>query len=479
MKGRRALWILLAVLAVLIALLIWVTRFEKTEQTEEETAASVQETDELTLWTVSEESITQISWRWQGTDTTLQKGTEWFWADQPDRQLDQDKVASVLQSLTEVTAARAVPQTVQEPAQFGLDEPVMTVQLAAAGSRYTIELGLRNTTYDQNYALFQGNGYLLGTDLYTPLAISVYSLLQGDTLPDISTDAITEATLAGKNGVFTLVQPKVPGAVSYSDSYAWFLADADGYTALKTTAVTNLLGEILNADLSGCVGSRTDGPDTDTWDLAAFLQYSDEENNLSGSLCVYLKSEDTEIISPGDEPDLQSAQESDAGVLLWMDDSDLIYQLSASDVQDLLQVDVQDLLPQDICAISFSELKSMVIEIDGRSCRFDMLAAEDGEISCTMNGTAVDQDIPATIFNRLKSLNVEGVAEDAPESAQTAALTIKFYRDRETWGVMTLQLLPYDASFYLVDFAGQQRLLVSMRDVDSLLDIIWETTILN
>ena len=481
MKGKRTLLILLGCLAVLILVLVLVLRSGsegdpgEAPQTAEETAQASGE--DLTLWSVDASQITAMAWESQsGSMDARRSGGTWVWESQPELDLDQAAMSALAETLSTLTASRRLDTTGVDLREFSLDAPSVTITFTALDRETSIALGVRNAGLSQDYALYQDQVYLIDTALMDAFGVSPYSLLANDYVPSLNDAQITGLTVQTADAVLNLVQPEEPEQYTYCDAYTWFAAFPDVYTALGNSQVHALVRQVIHLDLSVCLGTDVPLPEessrvtvtytnTDEAGVKATASYT----LLFGPLPDLEQTIDLDV-SEG----LDAAEEEDDPVLVRVEGSDLVYSLPAQDVRAILDTTVDDLLPEDICPIPFAELQAFTFLVGGEEYRVDVLTQESGTVYA-LNGTTIDRSTANRLYSQLTGLAVEATVSDSDRSTDDAAMQVKLYRNRETYSVMTLSLIPYDSSFYVVDFAGQQRLLVNIRDVDALIESLRET----
>ena len=479
MKNKRALWILLAVLAVLIVVLVLVLRGGAEDEEESsqiaEPAAQTAEED-LTLWSVDASQVTAMTWESEnGGMDALRSGGTWVWEAQPGLELDQAAMSALAEALSGLTASRALDTTGVDLGEFSLDAPKLTITFTALGQEATIALGLRNAGLGQDYALYQDQVYLIPTDLFDAFNVSPYSLLVNDFVPTLTPDQLTALTLEGPEGaILTLRHPEDPAQYTYCDSYTWFsMDDQGGFTALGASQVNALLRQVTGLDLSNCVGAYPDLNQRPEAVASVSVLFGGETPEDFYTLCfASVPEEDPTVLLDGDAA-LDPGEEEDT-VLVYEARSPLVCEVPASALTDILETSLDDLLPEDICPIPFAELQAFTFLIEGEEYRVDVLDQETGT-AYALNGTTIDRSTASGLYSQLTGLAVEAAVSGSDRSTDQASVQVKLYRNRETYSVMTLSLIPYDSSFYVVDFAGQQRLLVSIRDVEALIAAVRQT----
>ena len=476
MKSKRVLIVLLILVLALATAVFFLSRKEDTGDTEEVTAVAE---ESIALIDCDASSVTALRWEGDAGSASLRRENDvWLWEALPDCEIDTQAVEDIAAAVCSLSADRKLDPTGMSLSDFGLEPAAAVLTAEILGTETELRIGLRNSMVGMVYVLYDGDVYLCDTELDSLIALDGTDLITESCMPDLSYTDVTE--LRFSDGHMILSAPEQLEEVCYSDSYSRFALDEESgtYTALSSSAVNSWLRKWLSPNMT-CLG-RADRPEASIeveifYETESTDEDGEETVSDSGSfvICLGPIPEENASLGSGDFEETEKTEEEP--VLLWTDLSELTWQISASDARALVNVTEEDFLPEDICAIEFSELKSLVFVSDDGECRIDIQTDEEGEAVYLLNGAAVEQAEASALYGTLRGLDVEATTADSSLDPDDAALTVKLYRDRENWSVMTLCLIPYDSSFYVVDFAGEQRLLVNVRDVEELLTQLRET----
>ena len=92
---------------------------------------------------------------------------------------------------------------IEEPAslsEYGLDDPVCTIELTTEGGDYTILLGDYSTMDEQRYvSIGDGKVYLAVSDPLDEFDTTLADLIQNDAVPDFET--VTAVTFSGRRTI--------------------------------------------------------------------------------------------------------------------------------------------------------------------------------------------------------------------------------------------------------------------------------------
>lgn len=159
MKTKQLLLIaLLAVVALLAAGLVAVRSLD----TEEAGSAS----DEIDLAPFAPADIEAFGYTFGGetlefasketpaeNESSSETETTWYLTDDPDYELDQSAISTMLVALGNLTAQRQFENTGED---YGFDEPILTARATAGGETYAWTLGAENSVTGSMYLQVQG-----------------------------------------------------------------------------------------------------------------------------------------------------------------------------------------------------------------------------------------------------------------------------------------------------------------------------------
>jgi hypothetical protein len=171
-RGKKLL-LLLAVLVVLCAAALVISRLDLEQ-------ADVQEDDSVTLLTLDPDTVTQLSWTYQGETVTLTLSEDgWIDADGSGQEIDQDTVSAMLTALSDVTAQKTI-ESPDDLAQYGLEEPTCTISAQGDVSAQLVIGDATSIGSTRYLSVGDGNVYLVNTSLLTSFSYSLPDLAPED-----------------------------------------------------------------------------------------------------------------------------------------------------------------------------------------------------------------------------------------------------------------------------------------------------------
>ncbi len=484
MRRTRNLILALLLVAVLAVAAWLVLRPAGEEAPAEESPAAAQ-----TVYQIDAAALTGLSWSWEEASLSLVKEDGlWHCGTAPEAPIDQSAAAALAALVSSVDYKNALDETAI-PADFGLDVPRLRLRLCLGETTAELEIGMRNDFAGGDYLRYQDRIYLIGTELYDGLAVGLQDLIPQDTLPSLSAAAVSQLTLTTADGSRTLYQPAVVEGKARSDFYSWFERETE--TPVSPTAIGNTVTAVTGLSWADCVAYQPEhlavyGLDNPVLTVSYQYETTDESGAHQAGNVTILFGDYTEpetLLGGSDDlEDVDSLEEAEAPtryVYAKLADSDLVYTLEASALEDLLEAAGAYWGPTAVTQVDWDSLRAIRLTAGDQTVRLgiDRVEGQDDEGNPITNtyydvdGRESSYEEIYDIFQQLRSMTTDTLdAFQAPEGEP--ALTAELYRDSDLNSVVTVRFFPYDNSFYLVQADGVARLIVSRRDVQSLTDAI-------
>ncbi len=202
MKTKQLLLIaLLAVVALLAAGLVAVRSLD----TEEADSAS----DEIDLAPFAPADIEAFGYTFGGEtlefasketpaedESSSETETTWYLTDDPDYELDQSAISTMLVALGNLTAQRQFEDTGED---YGFDEPILTAWVTAGGETYAWTLGAENSVTGSMYLQVQGQEntvYLVSVSALSALESTKIELAAPAPTPEPTEEPASESEAA-------------------------------------------------------------------------------------------------------------------------------------------------------------------------------------------------------------------------------------------------------------------------------------------
>lgn len=206
-KGIRLLLLLVAA-GILAAVFLILNHKNKEEEArkakEEEEKEEFYTEDGVLLYSFDYEDMKQISFTYEENSYSFTKNDGvWTYDADPEFPIHQVYLETKAAKLAEIYVDREIEATDSSKAEFGLDNPVVSVSLSLEdGEKYTFLMGNRNDTVGAYYMYDETTGkyYLRDGSLIVAFGdgFSLYDLVELEDLPAVSNTEITHIYINGE-----------------------------------------------------------------------------------------------------------------------------------------------------------------------------------------------------------------------------------------------------------------------------------------
>lgn len=174
-KGTK--WIILAAVVAVIAIVLTVVLVnnQKDKQIGSQTVFSVDpEKIEVLQWNFGEE---KLSFTFDGEG--------WYYTADKDFPLDESLLENMVKQMKEIVSYNTI-QNPRDPASYGLDKPICTIQVTADGTTSKVMIGDRSVA-GSIYYLSTGDEkvHMVDGALFNAFSYGLYDLIAGEELPDL------------------------------------------------------------------------------------------------------------------------------------------------------------------------------------------------------------------------------------------------------------------------------------------------------
>ena len=414
--------------------------------------------EEISIFSVDTESVTKLTWTYQGETVALvDAGDGWMYENDRDFPLDESRLNTMLNALGEITASKTI-ENVEDLGQYGLEEPVCSISVTA-GKTSEIRLGDETGLGGQRYlSLGDGSVYLVDASLLSSFSYGLYDIIQKEAIP--SMNSIRSFSVDRGTDQLTIDYLEDSG-LAYSRQYTWFAQTESGYQTLDTELTDTFTEQITELQWGSCVDYKATpsaiqkyGLDTPAVTVTVtYLKTSkvatnqqDEDGNT-----VYETKETEKTFT------LEIGGYTGSSCYARINDSQMVYLISAEICDSLLYTGIGDLLPDDVLVMDWDTVTGIDIILDGQTSETYVYTLNGEEIAI------------GNVLDALESLNATGSGEGLTPS-RGAEIQFIFHRDTDTFQKVELTFYLYDSSSCLVGLNGETRLFVSRDSVVSIVE---------
>ncbi len=454
MPKKKKIYILLSILAVVCIATVIVSN---TEQKKED----IKTNGEVVL-EIKPSEVTSLSWTIASNTLSFTKDESWLYDDDNAYPLDNTKISDLLGIFKQFSSTYII-ENVTDYAQYGLSNPICTINISTSDNSYTIKLGDVSKMDSQRYVdIGDGNVYLATSDPYDSYNIELSSLILNDEIPSMK--EVTSISFSG-NQNYTINKSE---GTSICEDDEYFVDDK----SLDNDLVDDYISTIKNLDLYDYVTYNVSDEELEEYglsnpELTININYTSKDNEENQNLTLYVSSNVEELEKYNNASDDQKDEDAVTRYIR-VNDSKIIYSISSTKYNTLTSNSYDDLRHQEIFPGDFDSVTSIDIVLDGNDYTF----IKDGD-----NFKYNDEEIELTSFrNAFTSLSVNSFTNDTNSNQKEVSITLNL--DNKNYPTYKMDFYRYDGTSCLVYVDDNPYAYVNRSDVVSIIEAI-NTIVLN
>lgn len=474
MKRSKRLYILLGVLVVVCAGTYGVLQYEERKE-------EISNSDEVVL-EISADDVTGLSWEYNSQTLSFHKDEIWTYDDDEAFPVSEEKIDELLDVFGEFRVSFVI-EDVEDYAQYGLDDPVCTIDIETADETYEIQLGDYSTMDSERYvSIGDGNVYLVQEDPLDTYDAVLSDMIQNDETPSFGSAEIAQIQFSGSEDY------QISYVEDSTDSYCAddvYFTEQDGETRpLDTSNVDSYLSVISNLDLTDYVTYNATEEELASYglddpDLTVTVQYTPEddedteENEAVEQTFVLNLSRDPEEAAAaaseaksGTEESGDSEDSEEVTAYVRVGDSQIVYQLTTDQYNSLTAASYNDLRHQEVLTADFDDIQQIDISLEDQEYTIDV-TEEDDEKTYSYGGEELDI---SDFQSALEALTADSFTDEEPADKEEIGLTL--HLDNENYPEVTVDLYRYDGSYCLAVVDGEPVSLVERSYVVDLVEAV-------
>ncbi|MDF2610175.1 MAG: hypothetical protein K0R92_1649 [Lachnospiraceae bacterium] len=500
MAGRKkknliTLLSLFAVMVFLIGTYGYLAYFKETQANQDSADVTAETT---TLATLETDKIESVYFSNPDSTMTLLKDVEkgWMYKDEPSFPVNQTFAENMKAAFSNITSTMTVATDVNDLSEYGLKEPVIQVVATLEDQTSTsIALGYEAPITGGYYATVNGEKtvYIVSSTFYDNFNKSRKEIMAVENIPTMSADTITHLVV-GNQEEGTLELNYEEDNYDYTGNTRWYIVQPyETPVAADEAAVTELLNSYTGMTFESAV-------DYDVTDLTQYgldqpvalisLDYYEEVEQTADELESETEGTDA---TTGSEPTTEKVYKSfelmigstdEAGnYYVKSSDSSRVHMMSADTIEALIHVNPYSVAYENVSMINIDTVDKVVLEtkdatttmsINGKveKVKNEETGEEEENIVKTyeINGKEADEDTFIKLYQTVISPSTESeIPKDYDtKTSQSPVLSITFHRNTDTYKTITIQYLPYDDSYYIMNINGVSNFLCDKRIVDEI-----------
>ena len=439
MKRKTRLIALLCILVLAVGVTVGVSL---TEREREAIAESGEVVFELPV-----SDVTALEWEYTDDEdqtVSLAFTNDGGWTCDADTAfpVDGEAVTALLEQFEALQAAFVI-EDVSDYSQYGLDDPLCTINIDAGGESYEILIGnYSELDYQRYVSTGDGKVYLVNNDPMDYYKLTLDDLMLDDEIPSFAD--VTRVDFSGAED-YTIERSESGGSYREDDVY---YADGD---VLDTDSVNSYVSYISSLALDGYYTYAAAEEDIaatglDEPELTVTIEYpessSEDAEILNFTIAVSRSAEDKltdwdEVLEAMEAEEAAAETEEpadeDAVAYLRVGESSIIYEIDYDTFTRLMECSYNDLRHTELFPADTENIASLSVTLDGETFEFTTTPPEEAEedesgeeTQWYYEGSQIDiADIEAAITNLTVSSFDADTGSGTTEISFTAVLALE------------------------------------------------------
>ena len=455
MKRKRTMIVSLGILAVL-GCAVFAVKHMDLENGLDTNGDEIESGD--AVFGISADDVDALSWTYKGNTVSLvREDGEWINADDAVFPVDQDK-ADDFASFVGSAKSDLIIENIENMKQYGLESPSAEITMKTGNDEYVIEVGNENSIGGSYYISFSENtAYLVDDELIDYLNTTIEDYLKKEDTYD--TSDLKDVRIERNESELSF-EYKEEGTDPYSSEYHYF----SGETTLDNELTEDFADEIGNITLGDCVD----------YDAADHLKEYGLDTPDAAVTVNYVKHTEEETDDGTQEKTEDAVFSYEIGHVkssyyLRLSGSSIVYSMTESLYNTIMDTAAEDLLPDTVCYINFNHASEVELTLNDETFTLTSKikgSGDDAEAEWKLNNKEID---PEDIFADLNSLAVTSREADE-DTVRTEMLRVKI--SQEGLEDINIVIYKYTSGSCAADVNGDTSILVSRSAVTSLLDAI-------
>ena len=402
------------------------------------------------------ESVTALSWEQDGKTLSFHKGETWLYDEDEAFPVSEERIQELLEQF-EAFGVSFIIEDVEDYGQYGLDDPICTIDLEAGEKSWQIQLGDYSKMDSKRYvSIGDGNVYLVNDDPLDLFDTTLNSMIDNDEIP--VWDQVTELRFEGEETYSAVYQED--SASAYSDQDIYFVQQNGKDAPLDTSRVDSYLWSIRSLNLTDYVSYNAAEAELaqyglDAPDLTVTVNYTaenEDEDEETGTFVLHI-SRDLETKQAAEQAEQDGQKEDEEEELstayVRVGDSKIIYEISGDRYEELMAAFYDDLRHQEVFWADFDEVYQIDVSLEGTD--HTITSEKDGDERVW---SYQEKEVEITDFQTaLADLRADSFTSEKPTGKEEIRFTL--YLENENCPEVSVKLYRYDGELCLAEVDGK------------------------
>lgn len=462
MKRSKRLYILLGILAAAIAATAGLMQVNEQKE-------KIKNSDEIIL-EIPGDSVLTLSWENESGALAFHKDENWLYDEDEAFPVDEEKINELL-GLFEEFGVSFIIEEVEDFAQYGLDDPICTINLTTEDEEYEILLGDYSKMDSERYvSVGDGNVYLVKEDPLDSFDAVLNDMIKQDEVPSL-TD-VTGIRFSGAEAYEIVYEEE--SSDTYCPEDVYFVSGEEKNLPLDSDNVKEYIRSIRYLDLDEYVTYNASeeeikdcGLDSPELSVSVDYTYEDEDGGEAADTFVLNVSRD-----PEEKQEKSSAEDEeeedgeDVTAYARVGESQIIYKISSEDYKSLMAASYDDLRHKEVLTADFSDIEQIDITLEGVSYTISSEKKDD-----TRTWYYADEELEINgLQTAIQALSADSFTDEAPSLKEEIHLTV--HLDNEYYPEVDIDIYRYDGTYCLVELDGETVSLIERSQAVDLIEAV-------
>ncbi len=462
MTRSKKLYLLIGVLAVGCSATFAVTRIE--EQKEQ-----IKNSEEIIL-EIDTDNVQTLSWEYEEQNFAFHKDEGWLYDTDEAFPVDEDKITDLISIFNSFGTSFAI-EDVEDFGQYGLTDPICTINLTTEDKTYQIDLGDYSKMDAKRYvSIGDGNVYLVNTDPLDTFDITLGDIIKQDKIPLLN--QVNHVSIQGtQTWELTPMEEGTEKYTYYADD-KYFTDLGEGYIPVDSSVVSSYLSSVYSLNLTDYVTYNASEDELKTYglnepELTLTIGYTDtyaaEDENADKSFVLNISREAAQ------KEAVEAAETEDADVRAYarVDNSQIIYEISSSDYKKLMACSYNDFRHKKLFTGDFTSVTQIDISLE--DINYTITSAMKDDI-LTYYYEEEEQSI-TDLKTAVRALEAESFTEEAATLKEEISLVL--HQEHEYFPQVEITLYRYDGEYCLAVVDDASVALIPRSDMVDLVEAVF------
>jgi len=461
MKRSKKIYLLLGILIVTSIATYAAKQYEEHKE-------KIKNSEEI-IMEIPRDSVKTLSWENESANLAFHKEEKWLYDKDEVFPVDEEKINELLDVFEELKAAFII-EDVEDFGQYGLDDPICTINLSTDEKSYEILVGDYSIMDSQRYiSIGDGNVYLVKDDPMNYFDAVLDDMIDHDETPLFSNN-VTKINFKGEEN-YNIVYEE-DSVNTYNDDDVFFAQINGKNLPLDTTRVNSYLSKITHLNLIDYVTYNATDDELkkyglDEPELTITVDYTskDKDGKETSDTFVLNISQDPEE-KKASKNESENSDEEKITAYARVGNSKILYKITSDSYKDLIEASYNSFRHLEVYYGDFKDIKQIDISLEGND--YTITSEKKGDKRTYYYNEEEVETL--NLQNALENLKADSFTDKKP--TQKKEIGLKLYLDNENYPEIKIDLYRYDGTYCLAVINGEPVSLVKRNYVVDLIEAV-------